>query len=235
LLEGARHLNGLAVPDIQPWRLKVRFQRYEKTGKSIDQGSFELLWVSARKNKSVYTSPSFSQVEYSSPEGPLRTGNREDPPGLLLLIWWIAYSPLPTERTVARLGADLRRETADGIDLNCIALGKGPAITRYDRATDTLIDPASDASTPPDSYCFDVHQFLVRSSRTINGFREKIHASFRNPIRYEGHVIAQDLDLDLGGVVMLTAHVESIEPLRNSDGAEFQIPAGAQEPKYGVQ
>lgn len=229
LLDTARQLNGLAIPAIQPWHIKVSFQRYSRSGNFVDQGKYEFLWDGSAKTKAIYESPSFSQVQYSSHEGTFVTGDHGDPPGLLALIWWIAYSPLPSERTVAHLGASLHKAAVSGDDLDCVEMGKGPAITRYDRETDTLIDPASDASTPRDSYCFDEHRFLARSSRTINNFGEKIHALFRDPLEFDHRMVARDLDLDLGGILGLTAHVESIEPLQDSSETEFQVPPEARE------
>ena len=229
LLDTARQINGLSSPGLRPWHIKATFQRYSRSGSFIDRGTFEALWNGPGRSKFVYISPSFSQVQYSSHGGTFVTGDHGDPPGLLVLIWWLAISHYRESEQVSRLGATLHRESIKGIEQDCVELGKGPAITRYDRETDALIDPASDISTPPDSYCFDEHQILKWSSRTINNFSEKIHASFRSPVEFDHRTIARDLDLELGGILGLSAHIESIEPLRDSSDADFRVPPEARE------
>jgi len=229
LLDTARRVNGLAVPGIHPWRIKVTFHRYDRSGNFVDQGEYELLWSGPTKTKAIYRSRSFSQVQYSSHEGTFITGDHGDPPGLLILVWWIAYSPVPDQREVTRLGATLHRQSSRGVEQDCVELGKGPAIPRYDRETDKLIDPAADSSTSPNRYCFEEHDVLTSTSQTKNGFAEKVHASFRNPVEFDHRMIARDLDLDLGGILGLTAHIENIEPLPDSSEAEFQVPPEARE------
>lgn len=236
LLQTARETNGLTVPGVRPWRLKAIFERYDEGGRLVEQGKYEELWADPHQQKLVYASPSFSQVQYSGPQGRLVTGDHGDPPALLALIWWIATTPLPSDWAVTRHGMDLRKETVDGADADCLYERDNPAVHRVNPATNAVVDTTASVSIPPDSYCFDAQHLLVSFSHTVRGFSEKIHVSYRNPIQYDNRAIASDLELDRGGVPGLRVRVESLQPLEESDEAEFGIPTDAREPNLlGVE
>jgi hypothetical protein len=227
LLKAGRKLNGLTVAGIRPWRLKVNFERYDDNGKFIEHGTYEELWAGPDKRKFIYSSPSFSQVQYSSPRGLMVTGDRGDPPGLLKLMGWIAASPLPSELTLAGRSLEVRAEVVDGTKADGVYEQVKPPSLHLDPATGELADP--DAAVTPDRYCLDADHVLTSSSRTMNGFEKRVQARYWHQVEYENRMIAGDVELDLGDVPVVRARVESIEPLEDAELGEFRIPDDARE------
>jgi hypothetical protein len=226
-LKKAHQVNGLTVAGIRPWRLKVNFERYDDNGKFVEHGTYEELWAGPGKRKFIYSSPSFSQVQYSSRQGTLVTGDRGDPPGLLVLIWWIAASPLPSELTLAGQSLEARVEVVDGSKADCVYEQVKLPLLRVDPATGQVAEP--DAAVTPDRYCLDADHVLTSSIRTMNGFGKKIQARYWHQVEYESRMIAGDVELDLGDVPVVRARVESIEPLEDAELGEFRIPDDARE------
>ncbi len=73
--ELGRKVNGLTGPDVQPWHLKATFEVFDDDGESKDKGTFEEWWVSDKQYKRTYSSAEFSQTDFGTDHGVLRTGN----------------------------------------------------------------------------------------------------------------------------------------------------------------
>jgi hypothetical protein len=97
-LDVGRKVNGLTGPDVQPWHLKATFEVFDTDGKSQDKGTIEEWWVSDKQYKRTYQSADFSQTEYGTDHGILRTGNRKWLNGALALVRREIVQPLPAER-----------------------------------------------------------------------------------------------------------------------------------------
>jgi hypothetical protein len=94
----AAKTNGLTGPDVQPWHLKVSFTLLDEQGNVKDQGTYEEFRASEHKYKIAYTSAGFSQTDYGTEKGILRSGAREPAPGPLSQLRNEFTDPLDVER-----------------------------------------------------------------------------------------------------------------------------------------
>lgn len=210
---------GPIVPGAGRWHLKASFAVLDEQENPKEQGSYEELWSNFSQYKRSFTSPSFTQTQYSNGKGLLITGDRKSAPMPLDLIHTAFISTMPSDGVLTKLLIVNQRATADpeeldldGTHLHCYRVH----LTR-----------SPDASRFQPRYCFDENDALTRFTFDFPFVMGE--ASFSNPVRYQGHILPGDMDIFRDGKRVLKVHLEGIEPLNASD-AEFDAPADAGPP-----
>jgi TonB family protein len=208
MLDAAK-VNGLAGADVQPWHLKASFKVLYKQGNVSDEGTYEEFWVSGNKYKRIYASNVFSEAEYGSEKLPLRTGSGVAAPYPLGRLRNLIVHPFPDERTIDYRGVDIGKWEVDGATLEC------PELRAW---------RMGDIGAAPDAFCLDASNTLIAS---IAGPEGQSRVSYKNPIAFQGRKVAGDVEVTDRGVVTLSVHVDSLEPLAPVDDSIFQPPADA--------
>jgi TonB family protein len=203
---------GIEVPGLGPWRLRVAFRLFDERGNPKDQGTYEELWVSETAYKRVFVSNLFVQTEYGTQNPILRIGNQNPPPSPLLLLRLLIAFPMISDSAIAGLTpaisnliVETQQRDLNGIRAQCFDLR---------RIQELPVD------TVPQwvSYCFDASDSLTTYSV---GFPGAVQATLKNAIHFRGRVLPGDLVINRSGITVLTAHIESIEPLNVADEAEL--------------
>jgi TonB family protein len=202
-------INGLTGSDVQPWHLKASFKVLYKQSSISDQGTFEELWASPSKYRRAYTSAVVSQTEYGSENLPLVAGSRDPIPSPLSRLRVLILGPMPNERTIASRGVSTVQQEIDGAEQPCIA-----------------VNPIhmGEILIPGTAYCLDADGVLLRSAEDAPRVSQ---VTFKNPIDFQGHKLARDIEWSDAGTVLLSIHIDSLEPLTQIDDAAFQAPPDA--------
>jgi len=216
--------NGLTGTGLPPWHLKVSFKILDDQSQIKDQGTYEEFWVSPSKYKQIYTSTGFSQTDYGTANGVMRTGEPKWPPYLLRQIRKAFVNPLPTAEDLA--GAHYTSEKYP--IMFCVRKPNPP------------VPPATRPSSNS-TYCFASGTANLRMTMTgiDNGQLFPLFRAVRpGTVTFMGRTLPSDLQVGVNSSLKnsLVAHLETIEAI-NSGGsggsiadAAFVPPSGAAPP-----
>ena len=123
-LHRATAVNSIDDAAMKPWHLKLSFQLFDDKGKPTEQGTIEKWWVEPTKEKTVYTSPSYTSTEIHTKEGFYRSKGSSYVPSLLGLVLQQVVHPMPSERDISDSKPDLRKETLGKTPMDCIMLAR---------------------------------------------------------------------------------------------------------------
>jgi len=212
LLELGRKVNGLTGPDVQPFHLKATFEVFDDEGKSKDQGTFEEWWVSNKQYKRTYQSADFSQTEYGTDHGILRTGNTQWPSGPLALARREIVQPLPTEEETRYANLETSESTLSEAKVLCVVMK--PSVPLPTNAPPLVIP----------SYCFDIDKPVLRSGSTFT------QAIFNRILLFEGRYLGGDIEVTNHAKEYLKLHLDLAESLSQPHADDFQPPTDAVAP-----
>ncbi len=208
LLELGRKVNGLTGPDVQPWHLKATFEIFDDDSKSKDKGTFEEWWVSDKQYKRSYQSADFSQVEWGTENGTLRSGNPKWPNGPVAVIRRQFIQPLPAEAEMSYSQPEPSERIVSGTKLRCVAM-----ISR--------VPPPANAPPPVvPSYCFTVEKPVLRTASTFS------QIVFNRILLFNGRYVGGDIDVTMRGKEYLKLHLDLLESLKQTS-VDFQPPPDA--------
>ncbi len=206
---------GIGVPGVGPWRLRVTFRLFDERGNLKDQGTYEELWVSETEYKRVFASALFVQTEYGTQNPTVRVGNQHPPTSPLSLLRLLIVLPMMSDSAIAGLApasgnlvVETRQRDLNGIRAQCFDLRR-----IHELRVDTVPQWVS--------YCFDASGTLIKYSV---GFPGDVQAILKDAVHFRDRVVPGDLVIDQNGTTVLTAHIESIEPLAVADYAELHPP-----------
>lgn len=196
--------NNLAVSDIQPWHIKASYQLLDQQGAVAGEGTYEEFWAGPTKFKRIFTGKDFTQTDYGTEKGVLRSGWRDDVPHLLLAMRRYLVAPLPDEQSINQATFSVKSINVNGAKLSCFSVAGPPP--------------------PPGlTYCIDAPDTLLRIS--ADSF-QNIQVLHNRILRFESHTIAGDLKIiNTNNTPLLTAHVESLETLGTTDNATLFEPS----------
>ena len=123
-LRRATAVNSIDDSQLKPWHLKMSFQLYDAKGNPTEKGTVEEWWAEPSKEKTVYTSPSYTSTEIHTKDGFYRSKGTPSVPSSLELIRRQVVHPMPSEREIAESRPDLRKETMGKVAMDCIMLGQ---------------------------------------------------------------------------------------------------------------
>jgi TonB family protein len=123
-LHRATTVNSIDDSQLKPWHLKMSFQLYDAKGNPTEKGTIEEWWAEPSKEKTVYTSPSYSSTEIRTKDGLFRSRGTSYVPSSLELILRQVVHPMPSEGDIADSKPDLRKETPGKTPMDCIMLAQ---------------------------------------------------------------------------------------------------------------
>ena len=122
ILSAAANVNGLTGSALLPWRLRVSYQIFDDKGHSKDSGVYEELWVSDKKYKRSYTSPSFTQTDFATDRGLYRSGNQNWPGPQEIMVRTEIVDPIPPALNLTGFRLESKRRLVDKVNLQCVTL-----------------------------------------------------------------------------------------------------------------
>ena len=209
IMKLAAEVNGLDSDKLAPWHLKARFQLYDFKGKPTEKGTFEEFWVTPKKYKIIYTSPSFNQTEWATESGRsfLPVGSRDNS-DLRFLIRSRLLNPV---KFVEKETFTSHRETLGNVKMDCVSVK--PAKTKQ-----KIIEPL-----PSGTYCFSLNEPILR---TVNA--EAMMSVSNGIIRYQNHYLPKSLQITNFKRPYLDLQIESLDSLDSIDQRDFTPPADAE-------
>lgn len=218
MLLAAAAANAAPGPDAKPWHAKISFTLNNWDGKPESQGTFEEFWAAPDKFKLVYATTSFNQVEYTTPSGIRRSGNRDGTPPEITRIIDQFFHPIPFDPTSV---------DQEKLEAHQVALGT----TKL--ACVAAVSDKQNASAVNGTFCMNDGTPIFRlllgpggSSRTIRN----------NIVKFQDRYLPQTVERllaspgDRSEKTLFTAKLETVEPLHSADDAQFTPPADAAAP-----
>jgi TonB family protein len=179
--------------------LKATFKLFDEKGDASDQGTYEEYWSSPTKFKRIFNSTAYTQTDYGTDKGVLRSGTPQDLPALLIETRREFAADFPTQPAIEHESFSLQKIDTRGTTLSCF------------RMTAPLPDPGL-------TYCLDADKPILRISAFAGESLQVLH----NRISvFQGHFVAGDLNFVRNGKSVLSAHLETIEPLTSVNEADF--------------
>ena len=200
--------NGLTGDDVKPWHVKATYQLLDGEGNVKDQGTYEEFWVSPTKYKRTFTGAAFTQTDYGTDKGDLRSGS-QDQVLYAILVRVKLISPLPDVKAIERERFAAQKQTVGGVKLTCLKM-KDEGGNAFGAA-----------------WCIDIDQPILRIDAISPG-TQNLHNRI---LRFQGRFIAGDLAFVQEEKTTLTAHIDILEALDTIDEAIFVPPADAAPPK----
>lgn len=193
----AAQSNNLTDDDLKPWNAKATFKIFDEKGNALDEGTYEESWAGPNKFKRLFAGKGYTQTDFGTASGVLRSGQRDDVSRLLFNMRRDLVDALPNAQTLGNAPLTEKHVDSGGTNLRCV----------------TLTIPAG---TPV--YCIAADQPMLRiTSWPVDG----IQILHNRILHFQGHYIAGDLTIVRAGKTVLSAHLESIENLAPVNDTEF--------------
>jgi len=211
LMEVAAKINGLNGLIAQPWDLKVSFNALGAEGYLLDQGTYEETWIGPLKFKRSLIGATHTLSDFGTAQGTLRSGGEFRASAALNDIHLAILNPLPADVFVKMSEAHGGQRNVAGVQCNCVDL--------YQHQSSGISD-----AKPGYSYCFDAKNILRQATMAAWDNTQYV---LKNSRQFQGRWIPGDIEIWNKGVLVLSAHLENIETLKEKDKREFQPPADA--------
>jgi TonB family protein len=208
LLALAAKKNGLQNAGSAPWHLKATYELLDDKGAVKETGTFEEFWVSEKLYKLSYTSPSFSQSDYSNEKGLFRTGSREWPDEATGMVRKTFFPPFPSEAGMAKYKVKMKEETLGGTPLKCVTV---------------------DMDVPAGSPLVEMHYLtkdapIQRIGVTLWGTYETVYNQMS---MFRGIYLARDMKVARLNKPLVHVHIDALESLPKIDEATLTPPPEA--------
>jgi hypothetical protein len=197
--------NNLHEDGAQPWHLKATFKVLDENGNAIDQGTYEEFWGGPTKHKATVAGVGYTRTYYATDKGFLRTGPQYLPSFQLDALGSQFADPLPRLKAIPKLKFDLKVADANGAKFACL----GPA-------TFQLFEDRT--------YCLESDSPVLRTVYSPTFQTQYVHDGI---VRFQDRYVAGDLRFLQAGKLVLTAHLDKIEPLASTKDADFTPPPDA--------
>jgi TonB family protein len=208
LLALAAKKNGLQNVGSAPWHLKATYDVMDDKGAVKETGTFEEFWISARRYKKSYTSPSFTQAEYSTEAGVMRVGSPDWPGAAEIEVERSFSPPFPDSASLAKEKFKLKDQKTGGITLKCV--------------TSDNVAP-SDLS-PSSLHCFATDGPILRVVSSSIG----LYDIFYNQLAvFRGVYVSRDISVKRLGKLFLHIHIDTLGALPTPDDSIIAAPADA--------
>jgi TonB family protein len=206
ILAAAANVNGLSGPTLLPWHLRVSYQIFDDEGHSKDSGVYEELWVSDKKYKRSYASPSFTQTDFATDHGLYRSGSQNWPGPQETTLRAEIIDPIPAALNLSGFRLESKRRSVDKVNLQCVTL-KGDSIYLSN-----------------DVYCFQPDKPILRIT---NGPGNRVTTSYNNILMFQGHFLSRDIRVMSGGKPLLVLHIDSVEGVPTINDSDLTPPPDA--------
>jgi TonB family protein len=205
----AARTNGLTGDDVKPWHLKATWKSLDEKGSITDQGTYEEFWVSPIKYRRTFTGTAFTQTDYGTTKGLLRTGTENGAPNLVTELRRQLISPMQSSEAIEQESFDLQQRELGAGKFSCLSM-----------------KDAMGYSFGP-IWCLDADKPILR----VRALSQGVRIGFNRILSFQGRFIAGDLQFVQQDKLALTAHLESLESITAIDEALFDPPADAAPPK----
>ena len=205
LLLLAAKSNGLAGPDIKPWRLNVSYKFLDDQGVLKDQGTFEELWASSTRYKQTFAGQNYTRTEFGTEKGIVFAGAHETPRAQILEMEREFVAPFPDMAQAASLQVESKPLDLGTMRLSCL-----------EAHSDTGETPSGLSGR---SFCINEDKPALRITSNPFSRMQYIH---NHLVSFQGRFVAGDLVLKQNGKTVFTAHLESLVPLTDADSALLQ-------------
>jgi len=205
----AAKTNGLTGDDIKPWHLKATWKMLDEKGSITDQGTYEEFWVSWTRYKRTFASAAFTETDYGTEKGLLRTGTENEPPYLVAEIRRQFVGPMQSTQAIESENFDLQQRELGAGHFSCLRM-----------------KDAMGYSFGP-TWCLDAVKPILRIAAISQGTR----IGFNRILSFQGRFIAGDLEFVQQNNLVMTVHLDSIESMTTINEPIFLPPADAAPPK----
>ncbi len=217
LMRLAGAVNRLVFPGAQPWHLKANYEVLDAFGHKTDHGVYEVFWAGPGMVRQIYASKSFTQTDYLTASGILRTGDMRWASGPERVVAAKLLVRMPSDGLLSKTSQQLYPAKIDGQNFRCVTLNSNPPVA----ASATMVLP---------TYCLDMENLALRRERGTGHTSSELSGDtvFNDIQVFQGHYIAKDIRVTHYDKPYLHIHVETLEEIAHVDEAEFQPPAAAQ-------
>jgi hypothetical protein len=205
--------NNLHEDDVQPWHLKATFTVLDEGGNAIDQGTYEEFWGGATKHKLTVVGIGYTRTYYATDKGFVHTGPQYLSQFQLDALGSQFANPLPRLKAIPMLKFVHKGVEANGAKFACL-----------DDATPQVPDHKT--------YCLESNNPVLRSVYSPTFQTQYVHDGI---IRFQDRYVAGDLRFLQAGKLVLTAHLDRIEPLDVTGNEDFTPPPDAIRSPNSVQ
>lgn len=232
LLLQAAAVNGAPGAEAKPWHASISFTINDRNGKAESQGTFEEFWAAPDKFKIIYATPSFNQVEYTTPAGIRRTGNRDSAPPEITHIVDQFLHPIPLDAySINSANFKAADVSLAGTTLSCVAVNRDAAsaaevpLNLAMRSLWTKLIPPTTST-----FCLGHSAPILRLIITDGGASRIIRNGFTT---FTDHVLPQSVEEIFStspsseGKQLYHAKLEIMEPLGSLEDAQFAPPPDA--------
>jgi TonB family protein len=206
ILAAAANINGLASPTPLPWHLRVSYQIFDDKGHSKDSGAYEEWWVSDKKYKRSYASPSFTQTDFATDHGLYRSGSQNWPGPQETMVRTELIDPIPAALNLSGIRVESKRRSVDKVNLQCVTL-KGDWIF-----------------LSSDVYCFQPDKPILRFANAPGDGNVTV---YNNILTFQGHFLARDIRVLNAGKPRLVLHIDGIEEAPTVSDSDLMPPREA--------
>ena len=208
VLAKAWPLYDFANASLKPWHMKVSYTLYDVNGKQPSPGVYEYWWGSPSQSRSTWVRPGLSHTDWHLPNGRLAYEAKGVPLSLFEYKLEAALiAPLPRARDMdsARFGLTKERAAESGACLTIV-----PAT---DGEMNSAGEPPGEAPFP--TYCFDPVGPVLRSVSSL----ERVMTHFSKVQATQGRYLAREIVISEGDRKLLSASVDSVEPINAAEPA----------------
>ena len=203
--------NGLTSPHMKPWHLKAIYETFDNVGQPKERGTFEEWWSTPAKHKTVYASPHFNQIQYSTGDDIFWVGETKWPPSPLEMVPQYLVDPSFLPDSVAS-GKFTNADTKiSGVSLKCL------------HPVDGQKNPLT--STPILFPAFCIGKDLPALRLEANRF--EVFAIFDSIVRFQGQYVARQIQVRQQSKPILNIDLLTLETIDGINDADFTPPRDA--------
>jgi TonB family protein len=207
---GAR-MNGITGEGIKPWHLKANYTVSDAKGAVEVQGIFEEFWAAKNKARITYTVGSEAMTVYVTEQGNFRSGTLKTPNGLAFEAEREFTDPMPAIAYLERQHYEKREQKVGNTKLICIDEKAAEGFQRVGLA--------------PIIHCFSSELPILRIELSNFGNREAVRNGI---VLFQQKYVPKDVRITEQDKTEVTAHLDSLVTLPNSEEALFTPPTDAQ-------
>jgi TonB family protein len=208
LLALAAKKNGLQNAGSAPWHLKATYEGLNDDGSVKETGTLEEFWISAKKHRVIFSSPGFTQTDYTTEDGRYRVGDPARPQGLAAIAQNNLFPFFPSGDMVGRSTLVLADKAIGSAQLKCVTVDTSkPGVAGYAEA-----------------YCFTPSAPILRVFEITQGANQIL---YNNIVQVRGAYVAREVFSSRLGKPQMRVRIDRIEGLPQPVDADFTPPPDA--------
>lgn len=216
LLDTSSRINRFFETDVVPWHLRATYAFLNDEGKPKGGGTYEIFWGGPRKIRQSYVSKVFTQTDYLTDTGLLRTGDMDWPAIIDQRVFNNLFIAIPSRAVLEKLNLGATDRSILGVTLHCVELQArgGPR------------------SPVAPTYCFDpgTPQLRYTSGLGRNVIEQQSTTLLNSFVLFRAHPVSRDITVAYQGQPSLKIHVDVLEDLPPNSDDFFKAPPDAMSP-----